>query len=322
LLAQHERPASGAARSASLQSRRVETEQLRNFVEVVRQGSFAAAARTLQLAPSIVTRAVAALEHQLGVRLMQRSTRKLSLTDAGAAYYEHVCGVLAALEQAADEARATTGELRGTVRLTASVSYGQMVMVPLLPRLHQLHPGLEVELLLTDAIVDLHTERIDAALRLGPAVDSSLIGQRLAPVRFRVCASPGYLKAHGRPRTPADLANCDCLRFSLPGFRTQWKFRAAADAPVQTVDVKGWLVLSTGLALHRAALDGLGPVLLSSWLVDADCAAGRLVDLFPDLEATATNFDSAVWLLYPSRAYLPRRVRAVIDFLKTKISAG
>lgn len=292
-------------------------EQLRTFVVVVQQGSFAAAARQLGMAPSMVTRSVAALERELGVRLMQRSTRKLSLTEAGAAYYEHVCSALDLLERASDQAHNAAGEVTGAVRVTASVAYGQMVIVPVLPALHQLHPGLEIDLLLTDALVDLVAERVDIAVRLGPAVDSSLVGMQLASTRYRVCASPAYLKGHGKPRLPADLAHCDCLRFPLPGFRTQWKFRVA-NGPVETVDVHGWLVLSTALALHRAALDGLGPVLLADWVVGADLACGRLVDLFPEHEVTATSFDSAVHLLYASRAYVPRRVRAVVDFLKAR----
>ena len=296
----------------------MDMQQLKTFVDVVHHGSFAAAARQLGMAPSMVTRSVAALERELGVRLMQRSTRKLSLTEAGAAYYEHVCSALAALERASDEAHAASGEVRGTVRITTSVAYGQLVIVPVLPALHQLHPGLEIELLLTDTAVDLVAERVDIAIRLGPVLDSSLVGLQLASVRYRVCASPAYLQNHGRPRAPADLATCDCLRFPLPGFRTQWKFRAA-DGAVAAVDVHGWLVLSTALALRRAALDGLGPVLLADWVVGPDLASGHLVDLFPTHEVTATSFDSVVWLLYASRAYVPRRVRAVVDFIKARV---
>ena len=296
----------------------MDLQQLKTFVDVVHQGSFAAAARQLGMAPSMVTRSVAALERELGVRLMQRTTRKLSLTEAGAAYYEHARSALEALERASDEAHATTGEVRGTVRVTASVAYGQMVIVPVLPALHQQHPGLEIDLLLTDTLVDLVAERVDIAVRLGPVTDSSLVGMQLAVARYRVCASPAYLKSHGRPRVPAELAQCDCLRFPLPGFRTQWKFRTA-NGLVESVGVHGWLVLSTALALHRAALDGLGPVLLADWVVGPDLASGRLVDLFPGHEVTATSFDSAVWLLYASRAYVPRRARAVVDFIKAQV---
>jgi DNA-binding transcriptional LysR family regulator len=297
----------------------MDMQQLLAFVEVVQHGSFAAAARHLNTAPSAVTRSVAALERELGVRLMQRTTRNLSLTDAGHAYYEQVRGVLEGLERAADEARATMGSVSGTVRITASVAYGHQRIVPLLPALHALQPQLQVDLMLSDSVVDLVGERIDLAVRLAASVDPSLVGVPLAPVRYRVCASPAYLKANGRPRKPADLAECDCVRFPFPGFRTQWRFRDRRGAD-ETVDVRGWLVLSNALAVHRAALDGLGPVLLADWLIEPDLATGRLVDLFPDHEVTAGQFDSAVWLLYPTRVYLPRRVRVVVDFLKERLA--
>jgi DNA-binding transcriptional LysR family regulator len=227
-------------------------------------------------------------------------------------------GVLESLDRAGDEARATTGEITGPVRVTSSVTYGQTVLVPLLPALRERHPGLELDLILTDAMLDPVAGRVDLAVRLGPPQDSSLVGQRLVTMRYRVCASPAYLARHGRPQLPTDLAQRDCLRQPLPGFRTQWKFRDA-EGVLHLVDVHGWLVISTSLALHRAALDGLGPVLLADWLVEADLAAGRLVDLFPQHDVTAANFDAAVWLLYASRAYVPRRVRAVVDFLKQHI---
>lgn len=293
----------------------MDIQQLKTFVEVVHHGSFAGAARQLDMAPSMVTRAVAALERTLGVRLLQRTTRKLALTEAGAAYYENLLGVLDGLERANDDARASSGEVGGAVRVTASVAYGQTVLAPLMPALHARHPKLEIELLLTDAVVDLVSERVDLALRLGPAVDMSLIGMSLAPVHYRVVASKDYLARCGRPRTPAELADCECLRFPLPGFRTHWSFRAP-DGKHEEVAVKGWLIMSTALSLHRAALDGLGPALLGDWLVDADLTSGRLVDLFPEHEVRATEQVSAVWLLYASRDYLPRRVRAVVEFLK------
>jgi DNA-binding transcriptional LysR family regulator len=298
----------------------MDLKQLQTFVEVARRGSFAAAARLLGVAPSMVTRSVAALERELGVRLIQRTTRRLSLTEAGAAYCEQVSEVLAGLERAGDEARAAAGEIcSGTVRLTSSVAFGQTVVVPLLPLLHKRHPGVEIELVLIDSVIDLVAERVDLALRLGATPDTSLIGLPLRRVRYRVVASEAYLRLHGRPRVPADLAHCDCLRFPLPGFKTEWQFRGR-DGPIESVAVHGWLVLSTALALHRAALDGLGPTLLPDWQVGADLAAGRLVDLFPAHEATATRFDSGVWLLYPSRAYVPGRVRAVVDFLKATLA--
>jgi len=302
-----------------LQQSTMDIQHLKVFIEVVQQGSFAGAARQLDLTPSAVTRAVAALETTLGARLLQRTTRKVALTEAGAAYLERVRPLLDELERAGEELQAHTGQVHGMVRVTASVAYGQRALVPLLPALHAAHPALKVDLLLSDTMLDLVAQRIDVALRLGPAVDSSLVGMQLRPVRFRVCASPAYLRKNGRPRQPADLAQCDCLRFPLPGYRTQWTLRDG-DGRTEVVAVQGWLVMSTALALHRAVLDGLGPALLGDWLIDADIAAGRLVDLFPNHEATATNFDSAVWVLYASREHVPRRVRAFVEFVKAKLA--
>jgi DNA-binding transcriptional LysR family regulator len=301
----------------------MDLQQLRTFVAVVNQSSFAGAARQLDMAPSAVTRAVAALEQSLGVLLLHRTTRKLALTEPGALYFEQVRALLVSLDRATEEARASTASVSGNLRLTCSVAYGQTVIVPLLPSLHAQHQDLQVELLLTDAVLDLAHDRVDLAVRLGANVAPSLVGQQLAPVRYHVVASPHYLAQNGRPRTPADLAQCDCLRFALQGFRTQWRFRVLSSAneraAVQAVDVRGWLVLSTALALHRAALDGLGPALLPDWLAGTDLARGTLVDLFPQHEASAGDFDSAVWLLYPARDYLPRRVRVVVDFLKLQL---
>lgn len=298
----------------------MDLQHLRTFAEVVRLGSFAAAARRLDMAPSMVTRSVATLEDTLGARLLHRTTRRLSLTEAGSAYFERIGPVLQELDDAADAVREREGVVTGTVRVTASVAYGQAALVPLLPRLHALHPQLQLDLLLTDAVVDLVSQRVDVALRLGPALDSSMVGLKLAPVRYRVCASPAWVSAHGRPASPTDLSDTPCLRFPLPGYRTLWSFRpsgtAREGADTVQVHVSGWLVASSAFALRQAALDGLGPALLADWMVHEEIAAGRLIDLFPDHEASARDFDTAVWLLYASREHLPKRVRAVVDFLR------
>ncbi|MDB5781163.1 LysR family transcriptional regulator [Caballeronia mineralivorans] len=297
----------------------MDTEHLKIFVEVVQQGSFASAARKFDIDPSAATRAVTSLEKDLGLRLLERTTRQLVLTEAGKVYHENACKILQELQQAADEARDLAGSPAGVVRVTTSVTYGHAVILKLLPALREAYPALEIDLLLTDSIVDLLAERVDVALRLRQDSDTSLIGTRLAKIRYHVCASPEYLKQHGSPRTPAELAERDCLRCSLRGYRTQWRFRDAAGAAVQAVNVGGWLVVSNSLALHRSALDGLGPALLADWLVRDDLASSRLVDLFPNHEATPTDFDNSVWLLYTSRSYVPKRVRAFVEFIKQRI---
>jgi DNA-binding transcriptional LysR family regulator len=296
----------------------MDTEHLRTFVEVVQQGSFAAAARKFDIDPSGVTRAIANLERDLGFRLLERTTRQLMLTEAGKVYHENACKLLQHLQQAIDEARDLAGCPEGLVRVATSVSYGYAVLLPLLPALREAHPGLELDLVLSDSAIDILAERVDVALRPRQEFDTSLIGTRLVEPRYRVCASPDYLKRQSGPQTPGDLAERDCFRCALGDAQSQWKFRDAAGT-VQTVEIGGWLVASNSLVLHRAALDGHGPALLADWLIAEDLAAGRLIDLFPDHDVSTADSDDAIWLLYPSRAYLPRRVRSFIEFMRQRL---
>ncbi len=252
------------------------------------------------------------------MRLLERTTRQLVLTEAGKRYHENAGKLLQDMQQAADEARDLVGNPSGVVRVTTSTTYGYAVILPLLGALREAYPELEIDLLLSDTITDLVAERVDVALRLRQEADTSLVGTRLTRIRYHVCASPDYMQRQGRPDVPTELAARDCLRCSLRGYRTQWKFRDQAGA-VEAVDVGGWLMVSNSLALQRAALDGHGPALLPDWLAASDLAAGRLVDLFPDHEATPTDFDNAVWLLYTSRAYVPRRVRVFVEFIKQRL---
>lgn len=299
----------------------MDTQHLRIFIEVARQGSFAAAARKLDLATSQVTRAVASIEAELGVRLLHRTTRKAGLTEAGSDYFARMCDVMEAFDAAADDLQTRTTEARGLVRLTASVALGQKLVLPLLDAFHRQHPGLELDLRFNDRVVDLIDQHVDVALRQSPTLDGSLVGARLGASRYRVCASPDYLAKHGTPQDPSDLARHACLRIALPGYCSDWSFRERdiANADVQKVAISGWLTASSALSLLQAALDGMGPVLLADWLLAPDLAAGRLVDLFPRHEATVTDFEAAIWLVYASREHLPRRVRVVVDFLRAEL---
>ncbi len=288
---------------------------LRTLVDVMRRGSFAAVARAHDLDPSSISRSIAALEDEIGFKLFQRTTRRLAPTEAGALYFERIQPLVEELDRARLEAVDLASAPAGNLRVTASVSFGQKCLAPLLPALRESYPALSIELILSDSVLDLIEERIDVAIRLGPPADSSLIGTQLMRTRYRVCASPAYLKQHAAMKEPADLADRDCLLFPLRGFRNRWRFRSK-DGALLEVPVKGKVVISSALALHRAALDGLGPVLLADWLLDDDIARGALVDLFPQHHVTATDFDTAAWILYPSRGYVPLKLRAFIDFLK------
>ncbi len=293
----------------------MELSSLQIFAEVMCRGSFAAVARARDVSPSAISRSIAALEAELGLQLFQRTTRRLAPTEAGALYFARIEPLVGELEQARQAAADVREEPSGTLRVTASVAFGQTCLVPLLPELHRRHPGLGLELLLTDGNLDLIAERIDLALRLGPRSDSRLIGLRLFETRYRVCASPDYLARAGAVAAPEALRDRPCLVFALPGYRSRWIFRDRAGRQNE-VPIEGRFVISSALALRDCALNGLGPALLADWLIDGDIAAGKLVDLFPEHRVTATDFETAAWLLYPSRAYLPLKVRALIDFLR------
>jgi DNA-binding transcriptional LysR family regulator len=304
--------------NSNIQRHLMNLDQLQTFIHVARTGSFAAAARSEAVDPSLISRAVANLEDSLGFRLFQRTTRALSLTEAGAAYLARIAPLAEEMQLAREQALQLTQEPQGQLRVTSSVSFGQMCIVPHLAAFRAAYPKLALELILTDSVVDLVAERIDVAIRLSARVDSGYIGQELLRTRYRVVASPGYVARHGKLAHPRDLTGRDCASFPIAAFRHKWRFRAAEAAAddVFEVPINSSITISSGLALRQAAIDGLAPSLLAQWLVDDALLDGRLVDLFPGFEATATDFQTAAWILYPSREYLPLKVRAFTEHLK------
>lgn len=298
------------------------TTDLDLLLQVIRHGSFAGAARELNLDPSSVSRSVAALEDELGVRLFQRSTRQLALTEAGSLFAARIEPLLEEFRQARLAATDAGGEVRGVLRLSVSNTFGLRCIVPLLPAFCQQHPALQIDLVLSDAQDDLLAQRIDLAVRLGALHDSSLVALPLRRIRYRVVAAPAWLAARGQALTePAALSDCGCLCFPLAGFRDRWRFSRIQHDPGQpsagvTVAIHPRLIATNGLALRECALAGLGPALLPDWLIDADLAAGTLVDLFADHEVSASDAPSGAWLVYPSRSYVPAKVRVFIDFLR------
>ncbi len=296
----------------------METEDLALMLEIARLDGFAPAARARGVDPSSVSRRVAEVEARLGIRLFERTTRRLSLTEAGAAYLARAEEALELLEAAGDAARSATARPRGLLRLTASVAFVERRLSPLIPEFLAAHPEITLELRATDAVVDLVGEGVDLAIRLAPEAPRGLAAVRLRPTRYRVVASPAYLAAAPALERPEDLSSQACVRFALPDYRTRWRFRRG-DGPISEVQVSGRLVISTALGVRDAALAGLGPALLADWLIDGDLAAGRLVDLFPAFEATATGFGAAAWIVYPSARRTPAKTRAAIDFLTRRL---
>jgi DNA-binding transcriptional LysR family regulator len=299
------------------------TADLDTLMVVIRLGSFAAAARELHVDPSSVSRTVAALESELGMRVFQRNTRQLTMTEAGAVFVERIGPLLEELEQVRHAAADTAARMQGTLRITVSNAFGMRRLVPLLPAFYKAHPALRLELVFTDTILDLVAERIDVAIRIGALRDSSLIALPLLSMRYRVVASPAWLDSlDDPPRAPEDLTRWDCLSYSMQGFRDRWFFSRSEGGQKTAVTVK-WRVLSAnGLALRECALAGLGFALMPDWLVSDDLAASQLVDLFPQHDVTIVDAPTGVWLLYPSRSYVPVKVRAFVDFIRGAMRAS
>jgi DNA-binding transcriptional LysR family regulator len=299
----------------------MEIDTLRTFVEVMQRGSFAAVARERNVDPSSVSRTVSSLESQLGVRLFQRTTRNLTATEAALAYFDQVEPLVAQLERAALMAGDSGDTPRGTLRITAAVTFAQVNLVPLLPEFAKRYPELSFELLLTDKFLDLVEERVDLALRLGRLTESSLIAHRLCDMVYVAAASPEYLRRRGQPKTPAELEHHECLRYPVAGYGSRWRFRAPGWV-VTEVPVHGRVVATNGVALRQCAVAGMGVLMLPRWNIAEELRSGALVELFPDYRATASEFDNAAWLLYPSRSYLPLKVRIFADYLKAKFKHG
>jgi DNA-binding transcriptional LysR family regulator len=295
----------------------MKTEDLDLLVAVARRGSFAAVAKERDLDPSSVSRTIADLEEELGIRLFQRTTRKLSLTEAGDLYLQQIEPLVHEIERARDVAASTTGSPRGLLRMTTSETFGHVRIVPLLKEFRERYPDLKLECLFTDANLDLVADRVDLAVRLGPTVEGNLIAAKLMDTHYRVVASPDYVR--DKPIVvPQDLSRHRVLLFNIRAFRSRWIFRDAADVEIE-VTIDGDVTLSPAGSLRTGALHGMGAALLPNWLVDDDIARGTLVNCFPTHRVTATTFNTGAWVVYPSRSYLPNKVRVMIDFLREKM---
>lgn len=292
---------------------------LKTVLRVQTHGSIAGAARSLDMDPSSVSRIVAALEAELGIRLFQRTTRKLTVTEEGRAFLMRLEPLIEELDAAREDAIGLRGRPAGVLRLTASVAFADRVIVPLLPAFQARYPDISIDLQSSDANLDLVENGIDLAIRLAPAPKGDLVSTRLMSTRYRVVASPAYLQQHSPVKHPNDLGRLNCLRFALPGLQDTWTFRAEGSAAFD-VPVSGNLMISNALALRRAVIMGMGVALSADWLIDDALKTGELVDLLPEYECAATVFDTAAWALYANRSYLPQKVRTMIDYLRQSLN--
>lgn len=291
---------------------------LQTFVEVMRQRSFAKVAREQNVDPSSISRTISGLEKELGVRLFQRTTRKLSPTEAGVIYFNRIEPLVEEMQQAEEIIKEVSEQPQGTLRVTASVSFGLKCIVPLLAEFEATYPDLTVDLLLTDSRLDLLTDRIDLAIRLGELKDSTLIAQRLMSTRYYVCASPNYLAKHQQINQPKDIEQHNCLLFPLTGFKSHWIFKNQ-QGKTSKITVRGRTIISNAIALQECAIASMGLALLPHWLIGEEVKSGKLVKVLPDYDVTATDFNTSAWLVYPSRRYVPLKVKVFVDFLQEHI---
>ncbi|MFG1372979.1 LysR family transcriptional regulator [Xanthobacter oligotrophicus] len=284
-------------------------DDLMVFVRVVDCGSFSAAARSMDLAPTTVSKQIARLEKQFGTSLFQRNTRRLKITDEGHAIAERARGAIALLEEASEIARAGSADLSGTIRITAPVPFGGRYVAAATAEFRKLHPKVGFELHLTDRIVDLYAGEIDVAIRVGKLSDSRLIARRLADNRRILVAAPDYLARRGIPEHPQDLTGHTCLLIAYPGLRNVWTLHNGGTTVEMAVSSD--LATDSGITLRTWCVAGLGISLRELWDVSDELKAGRLVHILPDWveEASPISFVRA------KREPVPKRISVFGDFV-------
>ena len=279
------------------------------FSKVVAAGSLSAAAKELGMSTAVVSRRLAALESRLGVRLINRTTRSLHLTDEGARYYDACSRLLAEIEEADAAVSAGRAEPRGALRVALPSAFGHLHVAPLVPRFAARYPNVHIALSLSDRNVNVIEEGFDVAVRIADLADSSLAARRLAPNRRVVCASPDYLKRNGTPRTPQELTGHNCL--TTNDFTMTWDYKDPDDEP-GAVRVAGRYACDNWEVLREWAMAGLGIALKSTWDVRQQLEDGSLIPLFPGYTFAS---DVAIYAVYPHRRFLPAKTRAFIEFL-------
>ncbi len=280
------------------------------FVAVVECEGFSAAAKRLGVSKSAVSKRINQLEQSLAVRLLHRTTRKLSLTEAGERYFEYASEALAAANQAEDAVTELQGEPQGKLKISSPMSFGRLHVAPLIPSLLKRYPKLQIELVMDDQPTDLVAAGFDVAIRSssGNLPASTLIARKLAPLKQVVCATPDYIERHGLPATPAELSQHNCVLFSLSSDAGEWTF--VHEAQRETLTVSGNYKANNSEALLEAIREGIGIGRLPTFIAGPDLKAGRLVNLFESHHIPDHTFHA----VFPERKYLPAKVRAFVDF--------
>lgn len=286
------------------------------FVGVVEAGGLSAAGRALGLAPSSVSRRISELEDMLGVRLLHRTTRKLSLTEAGETYYERTRDIVQAVEEANLSVTEKRAGPSGTLRITVPASVARLHVAPAVAAFQAQYPKVRVVMRVTDRIVDVIEEGLDVAIRIGRLGDSSLIARKVGEGRRLVCASPAYLKRAGQPEHPEELCNHACLTYRTHPGSNLWRFRNGKE--IIDVRASGPFFVDDGETLVAGASAGLGLILVPEWLVGLEISGGRLVEVLSDYAADPA--ETPLYAVYAPGPYTPPKVRALVDFLAGRFS--
>lgn len=282
------------------------------FVKVVQAGSLSAAARELNFSLTVISRKLARIEERLGVRLINRTTRSLALTEEGARFHGRCVQILADIDDAETEVSSGRDTASGLLKVTSTVAFGTRWIAPILQQFQGLHPGLFVHLDTSDGLANIIEGGYDIAIRFGALSDSSLIARQIAPNRRVICASPAYLDKHGRPESIDDLLEHEVIAFGDPPM-THWGF-----ADGRSINVMGKLTTNNGELAHRWALSGAGLVLKSIWDIDDDIRSGRLEVVLPDHNLAA----APIHAIFPHNRLAAAKVRLCIDFLSQKLKAA
>jgi DNA-binding transcriptional LysR family regulator len=289
---------------------------MKMFVAVVEGGSFAAAADKLEISRAMVSKQIQKLEEHLGTRLMNRTTRRLSLTETGRAFYERSVQIVSDVEEAEQIAGQMTRDPQGVLRVTIPLSYGQHRLAAIIGDYIHAYPRVQLDISLSDRKVDLVDEGFDLAIRIGALPQSDLIARKIGGVRSIVCAAPSYLARMGAPEFPADLGAHACLGYTLTGTGADWRLEASHGAVV-VVPISGPIRADNGDIIRLAALRGAGIVFQPHFIVGDDIEAGRLVRLLPEWQSA----ELGVYAVYPSRKHLSAKVRTFVDFLVEALQA-
>ncbi|MCA1867983.1 LysR family transcriptional regulator [Agrobacterium genomosp. 3] len=279
------------------------------FVRVVEAGSFSEAARLMLMTPSTVSKLIARLESRLGVRLIERSTRRLALTEEGQFYYERSQALLSQLDETEQQIAQGGAEAEGVVRVTSSVSFGTTAVEPILPAFFEAYPNVIVDLSLSDDVVDLYLDRTDIAIRVGKLADSNLMARKIGETKRCIVASPAYLERHGTPTAPEELVNHNCLGFNFRRAMPVWPMREGGRIVERMLS--GSLLVNNGDTLRRMAIAGVGIIRLADYHLRGPIERGELVELLSDSDIGVVD---EVHALYRGSQFLPARVRAFLDF--------